>query len=96
MPSTARRMHEGLDNWDRERSLSFYTASPCALVILTMQAKRPYGHVGYFIEDSANETNLMAHASSSKGVIASKVSTEEDNYYFDKIEHVFILKTRAE
>lgn len=90
--SQAARMFLGLDGWTHEETFPFKDAPACSIVVMTMQKKRPRGHVGLYREKTAFDiSNEMAHAGR-HGFVAVIVWADPRDPYFPNIDGIFSIK----
>jgi hypothetical protein len=84
----ARDMGEGLDGWNFPE-VTFEQAKALAIVIMTLQKKRPNGHVGMLAKDVyGGRITLMAHASSRWGFMLVNVEKSKKNYFYSRITKI--------
>lgn len=89
----ARDIADQLGNWKFPYA-AYGDAKSLAIIIMTMQKKRPNGHMGILITnvDKNGLWSVMAHASSRWGFCATDISDGKENYFFPRITK--ILQTR--
>lgn len=83
--TTSSEMSHGRGGWSFPQT-EFALSRALALCFMTMQSERPRGHVGLFlVAVYGGRVTQMVHASSRWGFIAVTVRSEEQDYYFKRI-----------